>query len=363
MGCIEADPVARETLSANGLWPILVPFEIRESARVCTPASLGLRARELTLLAGAPPCQPFSKAAQWAQTGRSGLQDARIECLSAFFDLVERFLPSAILLENVSGFVFGRTSALPTVESFLARINAQQGTLYRLQWSILDAADFGVPQRRKRAILMAFRDGRAFELPAPTHKHAPVRAFDAIGTMRISNEPRACGKWADLLATVPEGSNYLFHTPSGGGRPLFGRRTRYWSFLLKLAKDQPSWTISAQPGPATGPFHWNGRPLTTKELLRLQSFPGSWKVSGSRLEQVRQIGNATPPLLAEVLGRFINQQLLGTQYSGKPELHIPRKRRIPSPTAVNAVPQRFSQLEGAHLPHAGAGKGPRPIKA
>ena len=93
--------------------------------------------------------------------------------------------------------------------------------------------------------------------------------------------PKAAGKWAGLLPTIPEGENYLFHTRLGGGRPLFGYRTRYWSFLLKLAKDEPSWTLQAHPGPATGPFHWANRPLTVQEMLRLQSSqqPGEWRAT------------------------------------------------------------------------------------
>ena len=63
------------------------------------------------------------------------------------------------------------------------------------------------------------------------------------------------GKWVGLLPSIPEGKNYLWHTSRGGGLPLFGWRTRYWTFLLKLAKNRPSWTIQAQPGPAVGPFH------------------------------------------------------------------------------------------------------------
>ena len=70
--------------------------------------------------------------------------------------------------------------------------------------------------------------------------------------MRASGRCRGHG----LLASIPEGQNYLWHTDRGGGLvgPLFGWRRRYWSFLLKLAKDQPSWTIQAEPGPATGHF-------------------------------------------------------------------------------------------------------------
>src|SRR5206468_6143085 len=127
-----------------------------------------------------------------------------------------------------------------------------------------------------------------------------LTAWDAIGDFsQDSNDPDLAisGKWADLLPTIPEGKNYLWHTPRGGGEPLFGWRTRYWNFLLKLAKDQPSWTIQAQPGPAVGPFHWKSRRLSTRELCRLQTFPDDVVIVGDRMSLHRQVGNAVPSLL------------------------------------------------------------------
>jgi hypothetical protein len=79
------------------------------------------------------------------------------------------------------------------------------------------------------------------------------------------------GKWGDLLRSIPEGENYLWHTDRGGGLPLFGWRTRYWSFLLKLAKRLPSWTIQAQPGSAIGPFHWDTPNTSSPDDARSQS--------------------------------------------------------------------------------------------
>ena len=102
------------------------------------------------------------------------------------------------------------------------------------------------------------------------------------------------GKWADLLPSIPEGSNYLHHTDRGEGMPLFGWRRRYWTFLLKLAKNRPSWTIQAQPGPAVGPFHWSNRRLSVRELSRLQTFPDDVNiVGGARIgsEATRQRGS------------------------------------------------------------------------
>ena len=123
------------------------------------------------------------------------------------------------------------------------------------------------------------------------------------------------GKWADLLPSIPEGSNYLHHTDRGEGMPLFGWRRRYWTFLLKLAKNRPSWTIQAQPGPAVGPFHWSNRRLSVRELSRLQTFPDDVNIVGGKGSAQKQLGNAVPSLLAEVIGRAIRQQCSTSQWT------------------------------------------------
>ena len=186
-----------------------------------------------------------------------------------------------------------------------------------------------------------------------------MRAWDAIGRLSIADPPVAVGKWADLLPSIPEGENYLWHTSRGGGRPLFGYRTRYWSFLLKLAKDMPAWTLPAQPGPSTGPFHWSNRPLAVEEMLRLQSLPADWAVEGSYRDQVRQVGNATPALLAEVLGRAILSTLGLPVQPGALRLAIRRLSSVPSPTPPERVSAAYRLLEGDHPDHPGAGLGPK----
>src|SRR5205814_7565501 len=106
-------------------------------------------------LAGAPVCQPFSKAAQWTRSGRRGLNDPRSRCLTGFFQLIERFLPKVVLIENVPGFVSGSQSALKRLNRSLQRINRRNGTKYKACYDILDAAEYGVPQHRRRAIVVA----------------------------------------------------------------------------------------------------------------------------------------------------------------------------------------------------------------
>ena len=167
-----------------------------------------------------------------------------------------------------------------------------------------------------------------------------------------------------LLPSIPEGSNYLWHTPRGGGQPLFGWRTRYWSFLLKLTKNRPSWTIQAQPGPAIGPFHWKSRRLSTPELCRIQTFPDGLRFSCSRTEVQRMIGNAVPSLLAEILAQEIRAQLLGGRRTSAPPKFVPPDRGIPpSPEQVAPVPRSYLSLRGEHADHPGTGRGKGAMRA
>jgi DNA (cytosine-5)-methyltransferase 1 len=360
LGCIEVDAIARATLEKNRPeWTCLEPSEVCAFAETVTPESLGLHPRELAVIAGGPPCQPFSKAAQWRDY-LPGMRDHRSNGLFGLMRLVEQFLPAALLIENVPGFVRGEAAVKGWLERKLARVNDRHGTKYTPQYRILDAADYGVPQHRRRAIVVALRDGLDFEWPRPTHRQRRTTAWDAIGGIKLRTLPTCTGSWTPLLPSIPEGKNYSWHTPRGGGLPLFGFRTRYWSFLLKLSKDRPAWTISAQPGPSTGPFHWDNRPLAIIELLRLQTFPATWRLYGNTRAQVSQVGNATPPLLAEVLGRALGMQLFGMAYS--PALRFTIKARQ-SPTdreRLGRVPDRYRCLEGEHAAHPGSGQGPRP---
>lgn len=364
LGCIEIDEHARASLTANRpKWRLLEPNDIAAAASQLTPRTVGLCKRELGLLVGGPPCQPFSKAAQWSHRAMQGLKDPRARCLAGFLRLVESFLPRVVLIENVQGFVVGRANALSRVECRLRAINQDNRTNYQLQYWVVNAADFGVPQRRFRAILFAERGGSDLRVPIPTHCDKPITAWDALRGIRARAEDRPeLRNWNELLPSIPEGKNYLWHTSRGGGVPLFGYRTRFWSFLLKLAKSQPAWTISAQPGPYTGPFHWANRPLTTQEMLRLQSFPEGWIVEGSRREQIRQVGNATPPLLAEVFGRAVLEQVFGKRVCGEPKLLIQRARGPrPASTPTRQVPSRFRSMVGNWADHPGTGLGPRPL--
>jgi DNA (cytosine-5)-methyltransferase 1 len=361
IACLEVDAAALAALRRNRPdWHPLGSGDVAKAGQHLRPSDLGLAQGELAVLAGGPPCQPFSKAAQWHPNSRTGMDDPRTHSLHGLLAILDCFLPEVLLLENVAGFLRGPSSARQLLEQGLAMVNTRHGTAYELQHRVLDAVDYGVPQRRQRAIAVATRSGRQFRWPAATHDQAPVRCWDVIGGLQEAEVPRPTGRWAGLLPSIPEGKNYQWHTNRGGGEPLFGYRTRYWSFLLKLARDQPSWTLPASPGPSTGPFHWENRPLTTTERLRLQSFPGDWFVPGNRQSQTRLVGNATPPLLAEVIGRAIAEQLFGAELAPVPSLAIQRGEHVPSAVAPTPVPAAYLHLRGRHAAHPGTGLGPAP---
>ena len=140
--------------------------------------------------------------------------------------------------------------------------------------------------------------------------------------------------------------------------PLFGWRTRYWSFLLKLKKALPSWTIQAQPGSAIGPFHWRNRRLSACEMCRLQTFPDGLVFDCGRGDLQKMIGNAVPSLLTEVLGREIERQLLGGESITRPlKLLPPVREPIPREERAASLPSKYRRYVGDHCAHPGEGLG------
>ena len=328
-----------------------------------------LQVGEADVLIGGPPCQPFSKSSYWVNGDAARLDDPRADTLTAYLRVLGDTKPKTFLLENVYGLAYKRKDeGLRYLVEGIADINERAGTHYQVDWRILNAAHYGVPQLRERVFLVGSRDGTRLDFPSPTHcapeklglfaDKEPYRtAWDAIGDLPAApNDPsvEVTGKWGALLPSIPEGRNYLWHTNRGGGLRLFGWRTRYWSFLLKLAKERPSWTIQAQSGSAAGPFHWRNRKLTTHEMCRLQTFPDGLEFDCSRTDAQKMIGNAVPSLLAEVLAREIRSRLLGSPVEDTaPVLMLPPRRPTPAAETVAAVPEQYLRLVGDHPDHPG----------
>lgn len=213
----------------------------------------------------------------------------------------------AVFIENVPGLCYRH--AKPLLDLLLKKLESAG---YSTTWAVVNAADYGVPQLRKRLIIIGMQDIIP-RIPDPTITNGNfMTAGDAIGDLDNGSADDAeliGGKHGKLLQLIPPGKNYIHLTDRGDGIPHFRYRSRYWSFLLKLSPDLPSWTIPAQAGSYTGPFHWRSRKLRILELKRLQTFPDDWTFCGSDTMIRRQIGDAVPPLLAQRLGEEIIKQL------------------------------------------------------
>jgi len=278
----------------------------------------GLRVGEPALLVGGPPCTPFSKSGYWLEYKRTG-NDPNASLLDEFARVAVEARPRAVLMENVWSLAYNNHNTVP-----LRRLLDRLGDAgYRVRWEVLNAADYGVPQLRKRLILYATLGQEPPALPTPTHSGwtERQRTFDeslipyvtsgeAIGDLADrdeSTEPdeQVNGSYGALLPAIPPGDNYLFYTEKRGHpTPRFEWRSRYWTFLLKLDPDRPATTIQSQPGPYVGPFHWRNRRLRRLETMRLQTFPDDYVVVASnRRSWQHQLGNAVPPHLAEVVAR------------------------------------------------------------
>jgi DNA (cytosine-5)-methyltransferase 1 len=272
----------------------------------------GLRAGQRPdLLAGGPPCTPFSKSGFWLEWKRAGL-DPDASLLQAYTRVLAEAKPRAFILENVYALTYKNRASRPAYERLLREISDAG---YSFDARVLNAADYGVPQVRPRLFIVGVPRGSGLpELPEPSHTGMwerrmsgggatpHVTAQQALADLECEPEPSEVlnGQYGHLLPEIPPGQNYLYYTAERGHpQPIFKWRSRYWSFLLKLDPDRPSPTIQAQPGPNVGPFHWENRRLRVGEIKRLFTFPDEFELMGTRASIQLQLGNAVPPLLAE----------------------------------------------------------------
>jgi DNA (cytosine-5)-methyltransferase 1 len=281
------------------------------------------------VVVGGPPCQGFSKAAYWTESGKeaayrrarsSGLEvikptlsdrapDARRDLVYQFWRLVHESRADAFVFENVPSIKHPRNRHV--FDQFLSQAR-EAG--YLLTELAANAVEYGVAQTRERIIVMGSRHAKP-RPPATSHAleagedlllSPPVTAGEALeglgGPEFFEPEEVVEGRWAEHLRTVPPGWNYKAHTAwAGHPNPSFVTETRFWNFLLKLSPDRPSWTLAASPGPWVGPFHWESRRLRIPEMAALQGFPRGYRVEGPRRERVRQMGNAVPVPVARTM--------------------------------------------------------------
>ena len=280
--------------------------------------------RDITdfIVIGGAPCQPFSKAGYWVgNKTRKGINDPRATLVNEYLRVVTDLKPKGFVFENVESLLHPTNRTI--VDKFIEIIK-QEGYDYKVIHA--NALDYGVPQKRKRIFIIGTKGNFKREEPIKTHapddsyKSLKLKPYVSVGqvitkfddeTYFEPYEVTSSGTYYNELCAVPAGENYKALTAwAGYPNPKFVADKRFWSFLLKLSPEKPSWTITAQPGPWVGPFHWNNRRLRVPEIAAIQTFPENYHFAGNRRSIQKQIGNAVPCLMGKAMIEFLVESLL-----------------------------------------------------
>lgn len=313
LAATDADSTCAQSYALNFPGAPFLTGRIGELATDQLAAAAGITKQgQLDLLAGGPPCPAFSKSRFYRKEKPRALDDpVAAETVGGYLRVLEDLRPKTFILENVKGLAYGVHKQ--ALEFILERARALG---YHVDFKVVNAADYGVPQIRERCLVIGSQFGLV-SLPSPTHAKLPlplstlkpwVTAGEVLSDLDTEANASEDGHFAGgqhnaLLKAIPPGENYLHFTEERGHpNPQFKWRSRYWSFLLKLSPDMPSWTIQARRSNNMGPFHWRSRILRIEEVKRLQTFPDEFQLEGNVEKQWRQVGNAVPPLLAKQFG-------------------------------------------------------------
>ena len=269
---------------------------------------------QVALLAGGPPCQSFSVFGR-----RRGMDDPRGNLMWRFVSYVKALEPECFWLENVPGLL--TVNGGETFKQVLQALEAIQP--YKVKFYVVEAADYGIPQYRKRVFIIGSRSG--IELPSnlaeflATHGGTEQLKGDDV-QMEIDRLPRVCVKHAltglpEELGTVHNhiGRKHSDEIKNRYKNLRFGERDSA-TRINKLHPDRPSYTIivGSDKGGGKGHVHpFQPREVTPRESARMQTFPDFWCFSGTSRHPIRQVGNAVPPVLAAVWAKHIALSLFG----------------------------------------------------
>lgn len=324
LSAVEIDPVAAETYRLNH--PEVILFE--RDVRTVDPSEMmdvcDLRPGELTVLSVCAPCQPFSVQ------NRSKKEDPRVTLILEALRFVRSMKPEFVFFENVPGLYRGRYR---DVLEELIRGLEYEG--YGISGpKVVDAADYGVPQFRKRLIMLAASGGRVLPFPEPTHASPETacqtgkkpwrtvrEAFRGLPPLRSGEKDEN-----DFLHRArkhrPVALERLKYIPrDGGSRHSLPSHLQlschvgdgnlgFHDVYGRMEYDRPSNTLTTGCTNLTkGRFAHpeQDRAITPREAARLQTFPDDYRFAGSYEQISAQIGNAVPVLLAEVFAQTFRE--------------------------------------------------------
>lgn len=294
------------------------------------------------LIIGGPPCQSFSLS------GNRNVEDARGQLVWKYMEILRAKQPRAFLFENVTGLLSAKNSKGEKIIELLFQAFAQIG--YTIVWKTMNAADFGVPQKRHRVIIVGLRGGQSFEFPRPTHgsnlkKYVTVRealhdlppidehtpgdgcfVLDAPADNEFLRQVRSAdGRVSEHeFPTMSELDRYIVQFVRPGGNYMdipadvpskriqrLQREGGHTTCYGRMAPDEPSYTINTyfnRPNVGCNIHYSQNRLITVREALRLQSFPDSYEIiSSSKQGRHKIVGNAVPPILARAFARELKK--------------------------------------------------------
>lgn len=283
----------------------------------------------IDVVIGGPPCQGFSQKGQ-----RKTIHDERNFLFKYYVMVVDLVRPRYFVMENVPNLL---TAEGGYFKKEIVELFNSMG--YSLNAGVLNAADYGVPQNRKRAVIIGKRDGSAPQLPKPSDKRTTI--WDAIEDLAFLESGEGVESQEYRLppqssyARKLRGGSMVLHNhvatrhsdialerlrmiPPNSGKEMLPKehltKSIYSGTWTRMGKDEVSVTITTRfDTPSSGKFThpYLDRAITVREAARIQSFPDDFVFTGNKGSQMRQVGNAVPPLLAQAIATVIMNDMEG----------------------------------------------------
>jgi DNA (cytosine-5)-methyltransferase 1 len=352
---IDVLPVATETFKLNHGNAVAMCGDIRKARRAAVKEATKLAKGKVDVLVGGPPCQGFSSIRPFRSTNDD---DPRNTLFEEYASFVNYFRPRVFVLENVVGLATHKNG-----DTVAAMEECFHALGYTTEWRLLNAAHFGVPQKRERFVMFGVEKGIKIKFPEPTHSYEgstigyrdrsriisarvddlfaqppvlqpAVTVMDAIGDLppvesgdetfeytmapktAYQSERRKAAKALSMHAATAHSKKMLEIIRHSGKNisciPKHLITSGFSSSYSRLDANEPSVTLTVNfvhPASNRCIHPVQQRALTAREGARLQSYDDTFQFAGNRTQVVRQIGNAVPPLLGRAIARSVADML------------------------------------------------------